>query len=59
MQIIPKRTSTPDLRKKAEIINLRYIDIGSCVFIGLIIGILILSALCVAAYPNSNIPAGI
>lgn len=62
MQKIHTRSSIPDLRKKTEYRNqlsLRYINIGSCVFIGLIIAVLILSVLGVSAMPNSNFPANI
>jgi hypothetical protein len=61
MQRNQKRT-IPDLRKKSDnpsYINYKNINIGSCIFIGIIIIFLILSLINVAAMPNSNFPANI
>lgn len=55
--------SIPDLRKKPEELTYlnfhKYFDIKSCMFIGLIVIVLILSVLGVAALPNSNFPSNI
>jgi hypothetical protein len=62
MQKNYRRSTIPDLRKKSEYRNqlsLRYINIGACVFIGLIIAVLIISVVTVAAMPNSNFPSNI
>jgi len=57
-----KKSRVPDLRKKTdhrEQLNLKYINLASCVFIVLIIAVLIASIITVAGYPNSNFPANI
>lgn len=49
----------PSLKKRSrplEFIELNYLDVKSCIFIGVLIMILIASILSVAAYPNSNLP---
>ena len=49
----------PSLKKRSrplEFIELNYLDVKSCIFIGALIIILIASILSVAAYPNSNLP---
>ncbi len=59
---IYKKSSIPDLRKKTgymEQLNLKYINLVSCIFIMMIIVILIASALIVAAGPNSNFPVNL
>lgn len=48
-----------DLKRKQSIINLGQINIYACAVIGMILIFLIISILCVAAYPNSNFPANI
>ncbi|MDI6725095.1 MAG: hypothetical protein QMD61_10665 [Methanobacterium sp.] len=54
-----RNVSIPDLRRKQSIINLEQINLQSCVMIGVIISLLVISILCVAAYPNSNMPVNI
>lgn len=54
-----RNVSIPDLRRKQSIINLEQINLKSCVMIGVIISLLVISILCVAAYPNSNMPVNI
>ena len=56
---IHKKSSIPDLRKKtgyAEQLNLKYINIASCIVIMALMIILIASILVVAAGPTSNFP---
>lgn len=62
MQKFYRRSTIPDLRKKTgymDQFNLSNIDIASCIFIGLIITVLIISVFTVAAMPNSNFPGNI
>lgn len=57
-----KKSRVADLRKKTDLVdqlNLKYINLASCIFIGLIIAVLIASIITVAGYPNSNFPANI
>ncbi|MCK9152571.1 hypothetical protein [Methanobacterium alcaliphilum] len=54
-----KSPSIPNLRKKSPIIDLRYVDVQSCMVILFIAGVLLFSILCVVGAPNSNYPAGI
>lgn len=54
-----RNVSIPDLRRKQSIINLEQINLQSCIMIGVIISLLVISILCVAAYPNSNMPVNI
>lgn len=53
------RNVSIDLRKKQNFVNLEEINIGSCITIAAVVIILVFSVLCIAACPNSNIPAGI
>ena len=52
--------SIPDLRKRTADLNYlnfhKYFDLQSCIFIGLILVILVISIISVAALPNSNFP---
>jgi len=57
-----RKSQIPDLRKKtgyAEQLSLKYINLGSCILIVLIITVLIASIFTVAAGPNSNFPANL
>ena len=56
------RTQIPDLRKKSGIIeyfDLNYLDPKSCTIIFIMVMVLIAGIMCVAAYPNSNMPLNI
>ncbi|HMK53838.1 MAG TPA: hypothetical protein VK444_03570 [Methanobacteriaceae archaeon] len=62
MQRNYKNNSIPNLRKKTNPIDdlgLNYINIASCLVIGMIMILLLASVIIVAAAPNSNFPAGI
>ncbi len=52
-----KKASISDLRKKS--IGMRFSNIKLYVPVGIVVGILLASIIWVAAFPNSNIPAGI
>jgi hypothetical protein len=59
MQKLYGRNQIPDLRKKSGIIeylDVHYIDPKSMMFILVIVMMFIVSIMCVAAYPNSNMP---
>lgn len=53
------RRNVPDLRRRQKVINLENINLHSCLMMVIILSVFIISVLCVSAYPNSNIPAGI
>ncbi len=56
------RNQIPDLRKKSGIIeylDANYLDPKSCLIISIIIMVLIAGIMCVAAYPNSNVPLNV
>lgn len=53
------RNITVDLRRKRSLVNLEQFNTQSFFIIGTVIMILIISVLCVAAYPNSNAFTGI
>ncbi len=53
------RRNVPDLRRRQKIINLEEINLYSCIMVGIIISLFVISILCVSAYPNSNIPLNI
>ena len=62
MQKIYGRNQIPDLRKKSGIIEylgIEYLDPKSCLILFFIIMIFVVSIMCVAAYPSSNIPVNI
>jgi len=62
MQKIYGRNQIPDLRKKSGIIEdlgVEYLDPKSCLIIFFVVMIFILSIMCVAAYPSSNMPVNI
>jgi len=62
MQKIYRRNQIPDLRKKSgimEYLGVEYLDPKSCLIIFFIIMIFVVSIMCVAAYPNSNMPVNI
>lgn len=52
-----KKASISDLRKKS--IGMRFPNMKLYVPVGIVVGILLASIIWVAAFPNSNIPAGI
>jgi hypothetical protein len=54
-----KNSSIPDLRKKTSLIDLKSVNLTACILVIFILTVLIISILCVAAAPNSNIPASI
>jgi hypothetical protein len=54
-----KNSSIPDLRKKTSLIDLKSVNLTACILLIFILTVLIISILCVAAAPNSNIPASI
>jgi len=54
-----KNSSIPDLRKKTSLIDLKSVNLTACILVIFILSVLIISILCVAAAPNSNIPASI
>ena len=56
------RNQIPDLRKKSGImgyLNTNYLDPKSCLLIFTILMIFIVSIMCVAAYPNTNMPLNV
>jgi hypothetical protein len=56
------RNQIPDLRKKSgimEYIETNYLDPKSCMIIFTIIMVLVAGIMCVAAYPNSNVPMNV
>lgn len=53
------RSASVDLRKRRSFINLEGLNFQFLVLIAMIVMILIISVLTVAAYPNSNMPAGV
>ena len=53
------RNISVNLRRRKSFMNLEQFNPQSFVLIGMIVMILIISILCVATYPNSNMPAGI
>jgi competence protein ComGC len=53
------RNVSVNLRRRRSFLNLEQFNPQSFVLIGMIVMILIISILCVAAYPNSNMPASI
>lgn len=56
------RNQIPDLRKKSGImgyLDTNYLDLKSCLLIFTILMIFIVSIMCVAAYPNTNIPLNV
>jgi hypothetical protein len=62
MQKIYGRNQIPDLRKKSGIIEdlgVEYLDPKSCLIIFFVVMIFIISIMCVAAYPSSNLPVNI
>lgn len=62
MQKIYGRNQIPNLRKKSGIIEylgLEYLDPKSCLIILFVVMIFIISIMCVAAYPSSNLPVNI
>jgi hypothetical protein len=61
MQKIYLKHNTPSLKKRSYALEygLNYLDLRSCIFICLVLLVLIASILCVAAYPNSNMPIGV
>lgn len=50
------RNNSINLRRRHTFVNLRQFNPQSFAVIAMIIMILIISVLCVAAYPNSNMP---
>lgn len=48
-----------DLRRKRTLLNLEHVNMQSFILTGIIIIILFVSVMCVAAFPNSNVLAGI
>lgn len=61
MQRIYGKPTVPNLKKRSnvfEYLGLNYLDLRSCIFLCFVMVVLITSILCVAAYPNSNIPIG-
>jgi competence protein ComGC len=53
------RNGTVDLRRRRSFMNLEQLNPQSFFIIGMIIMILIISVLCVAVYPNSNMYTGV
>jgi competence protein ComGC len=53
------RSVSVDLRRRKSFMNLEQFNLQSFALIGMIVMILIISVLCVAAYPNSNMFTGI
>jgi competence protein ComGC len=53
------RSVSVDLRRRKSFMNLEHFNPQSLALIGMIVMILIISVLCVAAYPNSNMFTGI
>lgn len=56
------RNQIPDLRKKSGImgyLDTNYLDLKSCLLIFTILMIFIVSIMCVAAYPNTNMPLNV
>lgn len=61
MERIYIKHNAPSLKKRSYSLEygLNYIDLRSCILICLVMFVLIASILCVAAYPNSNMPIGV
>lgn len=58
--MLKTRKNVPiSLKQKQHIINLEQINLQPLIIIGIVIMVLIISTLCVAAYPNSNVPMNI
>ncbi len=53
------RNTRVDLRRRKSLIDLRNVNNESLLFITAILMVLIISILCVAAAPNSNMLAGV
>lgn len=53
------RNSSINLRRRHTFVNLKQFNPQSFAIIAMIVMILVISIMCVAAYPNSNIPANI
>ncbi len=53
------RNARVDLRRRRSLIDLRNVNNESLLFITAILMVLIISILCVAAAPNSNMFAGV
>ena len=53
------KSVSADLRRRRSYMALKEFNMQSFVLIGMVVLLLILSVLCVAAYPNSNMFAGI
>lgn len=53
------RNNTISLRKRKSMMDFKQYNMKSFFIIGMILMVLILSILCIAAYPNSNMLAGI